>query len=147
MSRQTTVGIKSQIWNIYLIIINLLVGFIIMVMWVGKLEDRIQSLEIVNEEKITKVVKKVHEEILLEYSLKTMRDEVNALHERVWNTEHQWMSVYDFLSPGGRYDWALGLTTDEIDSIMLSRDYEEWTTEKCINRLKQEGVLDDLQTN
>jgi len=95
----------------------------------------------ITKEVVDSVLSEHHNNILLTYSLRTMRQEVDSLSECVYNANKLWLTVYDFVSPAPRYDWIEGLTTSEIDSVMSLPEYEEWTTEKCREELQRQGVI------
>ena len=68
-------------------------------------------------------------------------EEVDPLKEVCWNTNQAWLTVYDFVTTSQRYEWINDLDTDEIDSIMSNPEYDNWTNEECVERLKEQGVI------
>ena len=59
--------------------------------------------------------------VLITNSLQRLRQEVDSLKQLVANTNVAWLTIYDNLVDDNRYEWTVGLTNQEIDSIVSER--------------------------
>jgi len=59
--------------------------------------------------------------VLITNSLQCLRQEVDSLKQLVANTNVAWLAIYDNLVDDNRYEWTVGLTNQEIDSIVSER--------------------------
>ena len=140
MSRSTQIT-ETKLIGIWLTFFVLFLGLFLVIVKQNDLQKKINGLTGINSEQISKIVNQNHEELLLRYSLQTMREEVDSLKEVCWNTNQAWLTVYDFVTTSQRYEWINDLDTDEIDSIMSNPEYDNWTNEECVERLKEQGVI------
>jgi len=114
------------------------------VFYTNKTVDRkIEEFKVnITKEIVDSLVGENHNDVLLKYSLQTMREEVDSLRESVWATNRAWLTIYDLISPKPRYDWSDEMTITEVESVMTRPGYKKWNSEMCINNLKKQGVIE-----